>query len=176
MALALSDAALRGSFATQHECPSRGPLHFEVSAAFRSRIIPLFPQSATAFTPTSSLASKPARCVKYAALALLVVLLPYLRGFEASTGLRLYYCKICPEGMLTATLPSLFGSTAAEVYTVAGGLASPFTILLFLLALMVLVWRGFCRATVAPSADSCGRPARWRDVSRQRSVAERIFQ
>lgn len=85
------------------------------------------------------------RYVKYAALVLLVFMLPYLLGYEQSTGLRLYYCKICPNGTLTATLPNVFGSTAAEMYAAAGGLALRFTVLLFFLALMTTVSRGFCR-------------------------------
>jgi len=85
------------------------------------------------------------RYVKYAALALLVVLLPYLLGFEGSTGLRLYYCKLCPKGTLTATLPSLLGGSTTDVYAAAGGLVVRFGIAAFFLVLMVLVSRGFCR-------------------------------
>jgi polyferredoxin len=104
------------------------------------------------------------RYVKYAALALLVVLLPYLLGFERSTQLRLYYCKVCPNGTLTATLPAVLRGTTTDLYAAAGSLVFRFGILALFLALMVLVSRGFCR-TFCPLGAMYGLASRlavWR--------------
>jgi len=84
------------------------------------------------------------RYIKYAALLLLVLALPLLLGYETSTEARLYYCKVCPKGTLTATLPYWFSGSAGGLFT-GGGLAARLAVLVVFLALMVTVSRAFCR-------------------------------
>jgi ferredoxin len=54
----------------------------------------------------------------------------------------LYYCKICPNGTLTASLPSLFSRDKASMYSFH---LVRFLVLGFFLVLMVLVSRAFCQ-------------------------------
>ena len=82
---------------------------------------------------------------KYAALALLVVAFPLALGFDLSTEWRLYYCRICPNGTLTATPFALGGASSEVIYGAAGGLAVKVSILFAFLIGMVLVSRVFCR-------------------------------
>jgi ferredoxin-type protein NapH len=55
--------------------------------------------------------------LKYAALLLLVFLLPFLLGFTRSTELYLYFCKTCPNGTLTGSIPALYSSPPAAPAT-----------------------------------------------------------
>jgi ferredoxin len=54
----------------------------------------------------------------------------------------LYYCKICPNGTLTATIPSYFSREKPGMYS---GRIVRFAVLAFFLILMVLVSRAFCQ-------------------------------
>lgn len=56
----------------------------------------------------------------------------------------LYYCKICPNGTLTATLPSYFTRNSGESDMYKGHILR-FVILGFFLILMVFVSRPFCQ-------------------------------
>jgi len=56
----------------------------------------------------------------------------------------LYYCKICPNGTLTATLPSYFSKDSGQSDIYKGRILR-FVILGFFLLLMVFVSRPFCR-------------------------------
>lgn len=57
----------------------------------------------------------------------------------------LYYCKLCPAGTLTATLPSYFVPKTKGNTSIYKGHILRFSILTFFLVLMVLVSRPFCQ-------------------------------
>jgi len=57
----------------------------------------------------------------------------------------LYYCKLCPAGTLTATLPSYFTPLEAGQMAIYRGHAVRFIILIFFIVLMILVSRPFCQ-------------------------------
>ncbi len=61
----------------------------------------------------------------------------------------LYFCRICPDGALTASLPAKLSSGAAaagqSAWTMGGVLDVKFFILVVFLILMVVVSRPFCR-------------------------------
>ena len=61
----------------------------------------------------------------------------------------LYFCKICPVGALTASLPSRLTGTASQAYGLLGGIWLSLVVLVFFLVLMVLSSRPFCR-TLCP--------------------------
>ena len=87
------------------------------------------------------------RYFKYAALVLLVFFLPFFLGYDKSTELNLYFCKICPNGTLTATLPAYFSELKNS--PVSAWSSSPhfrLGVLFLFLILMVLVSRPFCRS------------------------------
>ena len=59
---------------------------------------------------------------------------------------QLYYCKLCPAGTLTATVPDYFsGKSASPMYRRMAGDWLRMSILLFFIALMVIASRPFCR-------------------------------
>ena len=57
----------------------------------------------------------------------------------------LYFCKICPAGALTASLPAKWGAKSQESYTGAGWFSLKFIILYVFLILMLFSRRPFCR-------------------------------
>jgi len=82
---------------------------------------------------------------------------------------ELYYCRLCPSGTLTATLPSAVAGARRGVAGLMQRNALRFGILLFFLVLMVLVSRAFCR-TFCPLGAIYGiiNPfALWRVVVRK---------
>ena len=58
---------------------------------------------------------------------------------------NLYYCKLCPAGTLTATLPAIASGSSGGIYGGLGGSALRLGILAAFLILMVLVSRPFCQ-------------------------------
>ncbi|MGE5609519.1 MAG: 4Fe-4S binding protein [Bacillota bacterium] len=59
---------------------------------------------------------------------------------------QLYFCRLCPNGTLTATLPSYFtGNGTTPVYSRLSGHALRLGILAVFLVLMVIASRPFCR-------------------------------
>lgn len=59
---------------------------------------------------------------------------------------NLYFCKICPTGTLTASLPAKIGSAPGDgIYGGSGWFSLRFVILYFSLILMILSSRPFCR-------------------------------
>jgi ferredoxin len=61
------------------------------------------------------------RGIKYAALLLLVGVLPFGLGYERSTNAYLYFCRICPNGTLTAGLPRYAGNLSGTARAAEGG-------------------------------------------------------
>lgn len=57
----------------------------------------------------------------------------------------LYYCKLCPVGTLTATIPAYFAGMGSQIYAWSGGTWLRLGILAFFIVLMVLSSRPFCR-------------------------------
>jgi len=57
----------------------------------------------------------------------------------------LYFCKLCPNGTLTATLPLTLINGSKSFYTLASGLWLRLAILVAFLGLMVISSRPFCR-------------------------------
>ncbi len=74
--------------------------------------------------------------IKYAALILLVFLLPFLLG--ESTWFS--FCRICPASAIQVSLPHLIGGGSLTLDT-----AAKLAIFAFLLALMIAGSRSFCR-------------------------------
>jgi ferredoxin len=58
---------------------------------------------------------------------------------------ELYYCKLCPCGTLTATLPAIAGAGASTMYYRVAHNALRLGILIVFLILMVIASRPFCR-------------------------------
>ena len=60
---------------------------------------------------------------------------------------QLYYCRLCPNGALTAALPALLsaGGSASGVFGVSTLLSAKYAILAIFLVLMVIARRPFCR-------------------------------
>ncbi len=59
---------------------------------------------------------------------------------------ELYFCKLCPNGTLTATLPNLFSHAGDKNFASwVSGLALRLSILVVILVLMVIASRPFCR-------------------------------
>lgn len=58
---------------------------------------------------------------------------------------KLYYCKLCPKGTLTAALPAAVTGATTGMYGVESFLLVRYGILAFFLILMVLSSRPFCR-------------------------------
>ncbi len=84
------------------------------------------------------------RCLKYAILALFVILLPML--FIDATGIgKPWFCAyICPAGTLEAGIPLVLGNPALR--SILGFLYTwKLLILAVILFLSVLIWRPFCR-------------------------------
>lgn len=76
----------------------------------------------------------------------------------------LYYCRVCPAGTLTATVPSYFDASEQSLASRMGRNWLKLSVLLFFLVLMVLVSRPFCR-TFCPLGALYGllsRLALWR--------------
>lgn len=59
--------------------------------------------------------------------------------------LGLYYCKVCPVGALTATLPSHAGADTTSMFADAGIIGPGVLLLAAFLALMVVASRPYCR-------------------------------
>ena len=58
---------------------------------------------------------------------------------------KLYFCKICPKGALTASIPSQFGAETDGMYATSGWFSLKFLILYAFLILMLFSRRPFCR-------------------------------
>ena len=98
--------------------------------------------------------------LKYLALLLMVVLIPLILGYDQAARFNLYFCKICPDGSLTASLPAYL-SKAKDPF---GGATNPylfrFGILLLFLGLMLIVSRPFCRL-LCPLGAFYGLLSKW---------------
>jgi len=79
------------------------------------------------------------RYIKYAILAVMVLLLPYLLGGET----MLSFCRICPAATIQASIPSMISEKFANAGTHA---IVKLTIMAAVLALAVFSARGFCKA------------------------------
>lgn len=58
---------------------------------------------------------------------------------------QLYFCRLCPNGTLTATIPLYFSKSQKSFYVWATGMSLRLAILAVFLILMVLASRPFCR-------------------------------
>lgn len=87
------------------------------------------------------------RYLKYVALALLVFGLPAILGTATAVAQDLYYCRVCPNGTLTAWLPSVLGEggSGGPIYDSSAGRWIGVALLVVFLVLMVLTSRPFCR-------------------------------
>ncbi|MBN2143080.1 MAG: 4Fe-4S binding protein [Candidatus Aureabacteria bacterium] len=83
---------------------------------------------------------------KYAALLVLVFILPFILGYETAVRLNVYFCKICPVGNLTAFLPAYFFSFVNSLDSWSSSLYLRFSILILFLILMVFISCVFCRS------------------------------
>jgi ferredoxin len=61
------------------------------------------------------------------------------------TPYKLYFCKLCPKGALTASLPNKFGAETDGMYSGAGWFSLKFIILYVFIFLMLFSKRPFCR-------------------------------
>ena len=69
---------------------------------------------------------------------------------------NLYFCKICPNGSLTASLPAKFASASADgIYAGSNWFSLRFIILYLFIILMVISSRPFCR-TMCPLGAAYG--------------------
>ncbi|MBN1257695.1 MAG: 4Fe-4S binding protein [Planctomycetes bacterium] len=87
------------------------------------------------------------RYIKYLALLILVIVSPYLLGYEVAAERNFYYCKVCPVGTLTAHVPNYFidSPEASALYGLAGENTVRLTILGLFLVMMLVFSRPFCQ-------------------------------